>query len=108
MTNTADAAKTIATSTIPSVTGGHIVTGGFIGTSGTKIVAETPLSLEAAQEALILRHVYLADKLPAAKDRAEKAMAEHRSIRMELDQIARALRAFERVRSPRKRARPSA
>ncbi len=67
----------------------------------------TPLSLEAAQSSLILRHTHLSERLPIAKETAARATAELRSIREELEQISRTLKHVDRVRSPRRRRRAS-
>ena len=94
----------IATSTIPAVTGGHVATvENVAATSGTKIVAETPLSLEAAQEALILRFAHLKERLPKLTETAAKATEELRTLKADLEQTERTLRAMTRIRTPRHR-----
>lgn len=69
----------------------------------SQLATETPLSLEAAQEALILRHAHLSEGLPKAKQAADKASADLRALRAELEQLTRTLRAMTRIRSPHRR-----
>jgi hypothetical protein len=72
---------------------------------GTPDAPATPLSLEQTNEALILRHTHLKERLPQLIDSASKATAELRSVKGELDRIERTLKAYARIRNPRRRGR---